>query len=156
MIRRPPRSTLFPYTTLFRSKTIAKQVLSSKTNISYCFKGRTDNETIHRFYAENHIDLFINVSKSEGVPVSIMEAISYGIPVLATDVGGTAEIVTDAIGKLMNKDLGPAELAKYIKTFFESSPQKLNTYSKNARDLGCNSYSADKNYNDFIKQILTM
>src|SRR2546426_1871957 len=26
MIRRPPRSTLFPYTTLFRSKTIAKAI----------------------------------------------------------------------------------------------------------------------------------
>ncbi len=137
-------------------KAAAKQMLSSKTNIEYCFKGKTDNKTIHRFYAENHIDLFINVSESEGIPVSIMEAISYGIPVLATDVGGTGEIISDAVGKLMKKNLSPAALANHIKTFFKNSPQKLNAYSNNAREFGRNNYSSEKNYNKFIKQILTM
>jgi len=137
-------------------KAAAEQLLSSKTNIEYSFEGKTDNKTILRLYAENHIDLFINVSESEGIPVSIMEAISYGIPVLATDVGGTGEIVTDAIGKLMKKNLSPAALAKYLKTFFENSPEKLSAYSKNARELGCNNYSSEKNYNNFIKQILTV
>lgn len=134
-------------------KATAKQMLSSKTNIRYCFKGKTDNKAIHRFYAENHINLFINVSESEGIPVSIMEAISYGIPVLATDVGGTGEIVTDAIGKLLERNLSPATLAKHIKTFFTPSPEKLSDYSKNARELGRKDYSSEKNYNNFIKQI---
>src|SRR5260221_6703834 len=31
MIRRPPRSTLFPYTTLFRSRTAAPDFLNSRT-----------------------------------------------------------------------------------------------------------------------------
>ena len=32
--------------------------------------------------------IFINMSDSEGVPVSIMEALSIGIPVIARAVGG--------------------------------------------------------------------
>src|SRR5256885_12858917 len=32
MIRRPPRSTLFPYTTLFRSNRVRKRVLQSQTD----------------------------------------------------------------------------------------------------------------------------
>ena len=137
-------------------KASAKQMLSSKINIEYWFKGKTENKAIHRFYAENHVDLFINVSESEGLPVSIMEAISYGIPVLATDVGGTGEIISDTVGKLMKKDLSPAELANHIKTFFKKSSQRINAYAKNAREFGRSNYSSEKNYNNFIKQIQTL
>src|SRR2546426_6521118 len=38
MIRRPPRSTLFPYTTLFRSSAVGK----SRATISLSFAGRLD------------------------------------------------------------------------------------------------------------------
>jgi len=41
------------------------------------------------YYASNPVDVFINTSSSEGLPVSIMEAMSFGIPVIATNVGGT-------------------------------------------------------------------
>ncbi|MFR4320263.1 MAG: glycosyltransferase [Blautia massiliensis (ex Durand et al. 2017)] len=37
----------------------------------------------------------MNVSSSEGIPVSIMEATSFGIPGIATDAGGTKEIIRD-------------------------------------------------------------
>ena len=45
------------------------------------------------YYKNNIIDIFINLSASEGIPVSIMDAISFGIPCIATNVGGTGEIV---------------------------------------------------------------
>ncbi len=47
------------------------------------------------FFKENSVDLFINASITEGTPVSIMEAISCGIPIIATDVGGNPEIVSE-------------------------------------------------------------
>jgi len=37
----------------------------------------------------------MNLSDSEGVPVAIMEAMSIGVPIIATDVGGTRELVID-------------------------------------------------------------
>lgn len=65
-------------------------------------RGATPHQDILEYYRNHKVAALINVSASEGVPVSIMEAISYDIPVVATDVGGTAEIV--------GKDMGTGEL----------------------------------------------
>src|SRR5260221_12118106 len=45
MIRRPPRSTLFPYTTLFRSHRKSTRLNSSHTVISYAVFCLTKNQT---------------------------------------------------------------------------------------------------------------
>lgn len=62
-------------------------------HISTILHGRCSNKNIFDFYATNHIDAFISVSETEGVPFSVMEATSFGIPVIATNVGGTSEIL---------------------------------------------------------------
>jgi len=41
----------------------------------------------------NALDIYVQPSLSEGLPVSLLEAMSIGIPVIATDVGGVAEIL---------------------------------------------------------------
>ena len=43
-------------------------------NISVDFKGRVLNKKILKFYIDEVPDLFINLSSSEGIPMSIMEA----------------------------------------------------------------------------------
>lgn len=82
--------------------------------VSCEFKGRVSNAEVHLFYQETHVDLFVNVSSTEGVPVSIMEAMSYGIPAFATNVGGVRELVTDQTGYLVEKDFEPTELSRCI------------------------------------------
>ncbi|WP_198014701.1 glycosyltransferase [Salipiger mucosus] len=64
-------------------------------NLKVTLHGWVDNPEIMQFYQRNSVDLFVNLSRSEGIPVSIMEAISFGIPVLATAVDGTPEIVIE-------------------------------------------------------------
>jgi len=41
------------------------------------------------------VDAFILSSKREGVPMSILEAMAAGLPIIATNVGGIPEIVKD-------------------------------------------------------------
>lgn len=73
--------------------------------------GYVPNEEVQRFYARGQAVAFVNVSESEGVPVSVMEAQSYGIPVIATDVGGTGELVrTGENGVLLKKDFTDEDL----------------------------------------------
>lgn len=80
------------------------------------FMGRIPNEGVQKFYSTHKIDVFVNVSETEGVPVSIMEAQSYGIPVIATDVGGTSELVFNGVnGVLLNKDFSNEELLSAFK-----------------------------------------
>jgi glycosyltransferase involved in cell wall biosynthesis len=45
-------------------------------------------------------DVFANSSISEGISLTILEAMAAGLPVVATSVGGTPEIVTEACGRL--------------------------------------------------------
>lgn len=57
-------------------------------NVAYNFVEYLNNEEVYTFYRNNRVDVFLNVSESEGVPVSIMEAMSCHIPTIAPDVGG--------------------------------------------------------------------
>ncbi len=55
------------------------------------FPGEKAREDVLRLLSES--DIFMNPSYSEGLPISILEAGAVGLPVIATDVGGTKEII---------------------------------------------------------------
>lgn len=84
-----------------------------------CFilEGAMDSRKVLGFLASNSFDLFVNTSSSEGVPFSIMEAMSVGIPVMATDVGGSGEIVHDDIGVLLPANPTPQEIGAALTGF---------------------------------------
>ena len=43
----------------------------------------------------NSIDLLINTSSIEGIPLTAMEAVSQGVPVIAPNIGGMSELIID-------------------------------------------------------------
>lgn len=59
-------------------------------------------------------DAFIMSSKSEGLPLSLLQAFSLGLPAIVTDVGGMAEVVRLARAGLTVPVTAPAELTKGI------------------------------------------
>ena len=91
-------------------------------NLQIKLKGRVPNEVIVRYMSTKAIDAFINLSSSEGVPVSIMEAQSFGLPVIATNVGGTGEIVNNNNGILLSANPTTEEIisayTKISNTYF--------------------------------------
>lgn len=123
-------------------------------NINFDFKGDLKNTEILSYYKNNYIDWFINVSESEGIPVSIMEAISFGIPVIATNVGGVSEIVINGEnGFLLPKDFTPVELSeKIVKTVSIRLTDKLK-FRKNARSIWMSRYNILNNLKDFENEI---
>jgi glycosyltransferase involved in cell wall biosynthesis len=71
------------------------------------FHGLVPVERLQLFYRETNISFFVNLSRDEGIPVSVMEAMNANIPIVATDVGGTSEVVIKGrSGVLLNPALG--------------------------------------------------
>lgn len=118
-------------------------------NIEIIFFGLLKLPEIYNLYASKPIDLFINVSESEGIPVAVMEAISFGIPVIATDVGGTHEIVDEKIGYLVPKEITSGQLAKVITTFNKLDYTSKAAFRENALYRWDEKYNAEKNHTEF-------
>ena len=123
-------------------------------NIEVDFMGTVTNDKVLEEYVEHPFDLFINVSKSEGVPVSIMEALSAGIPVIATDVGGTGEIVQDGInGWLLPESVTSEELANRLCEYDGLSEHELVRLRANARSSWASLSDAAELYGIFAKNL---
>ncbi|QNK41487.1 glycosyltransferase [Caproicibacter fermentans] len=116
------------------------------------FPGAMKNADVLDFYKQQEVSVFVNVSSSEGIPVSIMEACSFGFPVIATDVGGTGEIVKDGQnGFLLKAEFDPSELLgmlEHVRAMEEENYEKL---CGNSRSIWRGSFSAERNYPEFYE-----
>jgi glycosyltransferase involved in cell wall biosynthesis len=131
--------------------TIKQEAKKLPPNITVEFKGRLSQQEIFDFYLQTPVDVFINTSISEGLPVSIMEAISFAIPVVATNVGGTSEIVNNQTGLLIEKDFDVKKVADWIAAIKQTPDIKL--YRKNIKTFWQKNFNAESNYEIFFKQL---
>ena len=65
-------------------------------------------------------DLYVNSSISEGISVTILEAMAAAVPVLATRVGGTPEIIAAGVNGLLVEARAPAAMAGAMTTALSS------------------------------------
>lgn len=118
------------------------------------WKGQMDNASIMNYYKTTEISAFVNVSASEGIPVSIMEISSFGVPVIATDVGGTGEaVLTGENGYLLPADFSPEMLLARLRTLKELPDGEYARLCQNARSLWDEKFNAQRNYEKFYKEI---
>jgi colanic acid/amylovoran biosynthesis glycosyltransferase len=117
--------------------------------------GNMNNHQVISQYLTEPVDVFVNVSSSEGVPVSIMEAQSCGIPVVATAVGGTPEIVSSRVGVLLPVAPTPALIAEAIKGLMDERARGIEKRVA-SRDNWRENYNAAKNYADFRRTLRAM
>ncbi|MDR2547873.1 MAG: glycosyltransferase [Lachnospiraceae bacterium] len=131
--------------------------LASQKNVNYNFKGMVLHDELITWYRTNDCHLFINVSESEGVPVSIMEALSFAIPVIASDVGGSGEIVKNGYnGLLLEKDFVPEQLAEMITMFYHMEEKEYRVYQQAARDIWDKYCAAHKVYPAYEREVLSL
>jgi colanic acid/amylovoran biosynthesis glycosyltransferase len=129
---------------------LAERVLPS--NVQYRFMGHTSQEFLMQFYRQNPVDLFVNLSESEGTPVAAMEAISCGIPIVATAVGGNPEICTGENGILLSQNPSLDEIANAL-FFFLDQPALVKCKRLGSRRVWDERYNAEKNFKDFVQRL---
>jgi glycosyltransferase involved in cell wall biosynthesis len=128
----------------------ASHRLTAKMGMTFRFMGHYPNNELMKFYNANKVDLFINTSSTEGLPVSIMEAQAYGIPVIATDTGGVGEIVVEGTGSLLPVSFSPSELAKLIEHYTLLNEENFEVIKVNAIRNWESNFNAATNYRNFI------
>ena len=122
-------------------------------NFAFELKGNTRNEVIKSFYRLSSPDLFVNLSTIEGIPVSIMEAMSFGIPCIATNVGATSEIVINGFNGFLIELDQIENLYNKIVSYYSMTPEEKNVYRLNAFNFWEKNYKASTNYENFAKKL---
>jgi len=107
--------------------------------------------TLNRSDIKKHLcsaSIFVNPSYSEGLPTSILEAGAAGLPIIATDVGGTSEIITDRTEGILIQPKDVDSLRNNIEILLKSKAI-CNTMSKNISARIRMEFSWDRNIRKF-------
>lgn len=109
---------LFPVKDFSLMVDIAERVLKKTNTVDFVLAGEGPQRVVleekirhyglqDRFMLVGHqsdmgpfykgLDVYINTSMHEGIPMSVLEAMSYGLPVIAPKVGGFPEIIEDGV-----------------------------------------------------------
>jgi len=132
---------------------ILEEAKTLPKNITFDYKGFVKNEVIIEFYRANTVDLFINTSELEGIPVSMMEAISFGIPIVGCNICGIPEIVNVNTGLLLDKNFEIEETAQNIEEFISTKSRNI-AFRTSVKFFWEQNFNANKIYPQFIKNHL--
>ncbi|MEQ1654311.1 MAG: glycosyltransferase [Nitrospira sp.] len=79
--------------------------------LSHCVRFESKRENPFPFLET--VDLYLNTSRHEGIPLSVLEAMACRKPVVASMVGGLPEIITDGEDGILVKSRSPEVYAKW-------------------------------------------
>ncbi|MDB2310615.1 glycosyltransferase [Opitutales bacterium] len=127
---------------------IEEQIKSLPENVIVSMPGSVPNVQVLDYYKKQPVDVFINISESEGVPVSIMEALSHGVPCAATDVGGVAELINASNGRVLDVNCTPSEIIEAI-IGSANKPQLRESALETWRSLS----DRNKNFGEFAMKL---
>ncbi len=123
--------------------------LSTKENIQVIFHGEFSKEQIITFLEHTRVDVLVNCSENEGIPVSIMEGFAAGIPAIAFNIGGIPEIIEHGKNGFLLDDLQGAhanQLGLAFKHFYTMPLDEYLIYSQNAQETWQDKYNKITNY----------
>lgn len=134
-------------------KSLSEEKLGNKNNIRYEFKGQVSNSLIHDYYRQNKVDAFITTSESEGNPVSVMEAMSYGIPVIAPSICNFPNMIGGG-GILLSEKCDVKETSEAIMRFGILPADDIMKMRRSARRIWEEKYDLSHNTTVFMEEVL--
>lgn len=95
-------------------------------------------------------DAYIMSSTSEGLPMSLLEAFSVGVPAVVTDVGGMSEVVRMAKAGLTVSATDPAEMANAILCLANDGAMRAQ-FAKNAESAFRAHFTLERMVESYMK-----
>jgi glycosyltransferase involved in cell wall biosynthesis len=110
-----------------------------KCGLGERFRFLGHQEDMAAFY--KGLDVYVNTSVHEGIPMSVLEAMAYGVPVVVPKVGGFPEIVEDGVGGFLVDSRDPEAFARRILQLLD--PERRKAMGNNARERVVASFSRE-------------
>jgi glycosyltransferase involved in cell wall biosynthesis len=98
--------------------------------VSDCFVLKGHQQDMARFYGG--LNLYMNTSMHEGIPMTILEALAHGLPVVAAAVGGIVEILEDGKEGFLIDGRDPRRFADRC-LLLMNDPEEYRRMARNAR-----------------------
>jgi L-malate glycosyltransferase len=95
-------------------------------------------------------DLYVQPSREEGLPNSVLEAMATGLPIVATNVSGNQDLVADGINGYLTSPEDIEDMSYKISKILSSS-ELLKTMGMNSRKIIEENYSIQSTYQQLLK-----
>lgn len=138
----------------FGSQNYLNKNKSLNKKLKFIHHGFLSNSLLLSKIMHEKYDFLISVSKSEGIPVSMMEAMSFGIPCIATAVGGVPEIVDNENGFLLSANPSIREILEKIEIYYKLTSEEKNKKRRAAINTWSEKYNAQENYSKFVENLV--
>ena len=96
------------------------------------FVGRISNEDIPKYMTLS--DVLVLPSLKEGFPITLLEAMASGLPIIATNVGGVPEIIKNGENGFLVEPKNPEAIAEKVLLLFENNELYKQIVEKNKED----------------------
>ena len=132
------------------------ECLVEKLRVSSFVRFLGYEKEIERFLAA--IDLFILPSLTEGLPISLLEAMACGRPVIGTKIGGTKEVIEDSINGILIPPMNVKAISESIKSLYydQESRKRMGWEGKRHVNLKFSSKAMTEGYGKLYREILSM
>jgi len=114
----------------------------------FTFLGQIEKDQMIKLY--QNATLFILPSYREGLPTVLLEAMSCGLPVIATDVRGNRDLISNGENGLLVPPKDPKKMAETIITLLEDE-KLMERLGKNARKTIIEKYTWNDIFDKFLK-----
>jgi glycosyltransferase involved in cell wall biosynthesis len=128
-----------------------------KTNIQRQLREQSINGTVKMLGLRNDVprllaaaDVFLLTSVSEGIPVTVIEAMAAGVPVLATSVGGLSELVTHGVTGYLAPPGNANKLADALVELAEDSTRRVEL-AERAKNRANSEFSEGKMIDNYTR-----
>jgi glycosyltransferase involved in cell wall biosynthesis len=135
---------------------VKKKCAELPANINVQLMGYVPNENFLEFLGKNPVSFFMNVSEYEGLPVTLMEAISCGIPLVGCNICGVPEIVNEQTGFLIPANFDSKKVAKIIEREHREGKIYTSQYRERVTEFFLNNFSDEKNYKRLATRLANM
>ena len=106
------------------------KAFAESVGVAVNFTGQLAKEDWWQLASEH--DIFINTTHFDNTPISVMEAMALGLPVVSTNVGGIPHLLTDKENALLVSDNDVSKMTDAICSLLEDQ-QKASDLTLNAR-----------------------